>query len=140
MQNKILFIFTICQLKQEYCQLNQEICQCDKGQSPVTLINIYYISISYHNHDVRGQILLGMMTAMTQYLSPRLLPAVSRRQPQPLIPLFCRKTPSLSQVKTSIKRVKSRMQFELFRAKEVKSKAQSEQTTSERQETASLTI
>ena len=37
-------------------------------------------------------------------------------------------------------RVKSRMQFELFRAKEVKSKAQSEQTTSERQETASLTI
>ena len=38
------------------------------------------------------------------------------------------------------KRVKSRMQFELFRAKEVKSKAQSEQTTSERQETASLTI
>ena len=44
--------------------------------------------------------------------------------------------------KTSIKRVKSRMQFELFRAKEVKSKAQSEQTTFERQEnkTESLTI
>ena len=83
------------------------------------------------------------------------------RQPQPLIPLFCRKSQLLSQqlrqesgiflgisqkfpylciVKTSIKRVKSRMQFELFRAKEVKSKAQSEQTTSERQETASLTI
>ena len=36
----------------------------------------------------------------------------------------------LCNVKTSIKRVKSRMQFELFRAKEVKSKAQSEQTTS----------
>ena len=32
------------------------------------------------------------------------------------------------------------MQFELFRAKEVKSKAQSEQTTFERQENKSLTI
>ena len=51
------------------------------------------------------------------------------------------KFPYLCIVKTSIKRVKSRMQFELFRAEEVKSNAQSEQTTSVRQDKkVSLTI
>ena len=51
------------------------------------------------------------------------------------------KFPYLCIVKTSIKRVKSRMQFELFRAKEVKSEAQSEQTLSVRQyKKVSITI